>query len=98
MKMQKKIQNSSPLQKDKKLLTNDLEEDKFFYKWNVCNFETLFVDQFKQHKKWNPLKSKQKAEMEVNTSSGKRTLSVLANKDKLNAKPSHKGLYKMQRV
>ena len=33
----------------------------FFYKCNVCDFETLFVDQFKQHNKWNHLKSKPKA-------------------------------------
>ena len=40
-----------------KLLEDDLEEDEFFYKCDVCNFETLFVDQFRQHKKWNHLKA-----------------------------------------
>ena len=49
--------------------------------------------QFEQHKKWNHLKSKQKAEMEVNTSSGKRPMSVLANKDKLHERPQYKALY-----
>ena len=51
-----------------------------FYKCDVFDFETLFVDQFKQHKKWNHQKSKPEAEMEVSTRSGKRTMSVLANR------------------
>ena len=67
-----------------------LEDDKC----DNCNFETLFVDQFKKHKKWNHLESKRKAEMEVNTSSGKRPMSVLSNKDKLHERPQHKALYR----
>ena len=75
-----KMKSGEKTKKDEKKLEYNLEEEELFYKCNVCDFETLFVDQFKQHKKWNHQKSKPEAEMEVSTSSGKRTMSVLANR------------------
>ena len=75
-----KMKSGEKTKKDEKKLEYNLEEEELFYKCNVCDFETLFVDQFKQHNKCNHLKSKPKAQMEASTSSGKITMSVLANR------------------
>ena len=54
----------------------------FFYKCDLCSFETIFHDQFKQHKKSNHMsKSKRKANMEANTSSGKGSFAVIAESE-----------------
>ena len=52
-----KMKTGKKSKEDEKLLEDDLEEDEFFYKCDFCHFETLFVDKFKQLKKWNHLKS-----------------------------------------
>ena len=68
---------------DGKLLQDDSEEDDFFYICDLCSFETIFYDQFKQHKKSKHMsKSKRKADMEANTSSGKRSFAVIAESEK----------------
>ena len=55
----------------------------FFYKCDLSSFETIFDDQFKQHKKSKHMsKSKRKANMEANKSSGKRSSAVIAESEK----------------
>ena len=62
---------------------SDTDEDFFyFYKCDVCSFEPIFGDQFKHHRKWQQIsKSKRTADMEANTSSGKRNFTVMAKNE-----------------
>ena len=54
-----------------------------FYKCDECSFETIFEDQFNQHKKWQHMsKRKRKADMEANTSFGKRRFTAIVENDK----------------
>ena len=81
---------------DEKLLQDDSKEDDFFYKCELCSFETIFDDKFKQHEKSkNMSKSKRKADIEANTSSGKRSFAVITESEKsqLNEKLLPKALY-----
>ena len=87
-----KMKSGEKTKKDEKQLEYNLKEEEFFDKCNVCDFETLFGDQFKQHRKWTHLKSKQKAEIKVSTSSEKKNYVSPSQEDKLNEKPPHKAL------
>ena len=75
-----KMKTGKKMKEDENQLEYNLKEEEFFDKCNVCDFETLFGDQFKQNRKLTHLKSKLKGEMKVSTSSGKKTMSVLAKR------------------